>query len=890
MENEIGRLAGMTKPDGQERETGPAGGPAPPRVPGPRPAFRLGAIRVNPIDLLPTHLVERARIVDPRSRPDLSSASPSSGPVLWWVHHAMRVEENPALDVAAELAASLEVPLQPVAVVGGRHRHNNDRHTLFALEGLRDLQADLRAAGLDLAVFARGTGQDSVIAPLARDASVVVTEEMPAAPWPQWMEAIASVAASGGTPLVAVDASCVVPMSLSRKAPDRAFVFRDRFEGERRGRMVASWLGGRREVAAASPLEGSIELAGADDRDLSRIVAGLDVDHAVGPVFDTPGGARAGEARWRAFRAKGLRRYGRDRNDAAIDGVSRMSAYLHYGMVSPFRIAREACRDNASKYLDELLIWREIAWHWAFHRPHHESLDALPKWAVRTLAEHRGDPRDRIDDETLARGVVGEPLWDLAQRSLLRQGELHNNVRMTWGKAIPGWSASPEEAIGRLFELNNRFALDGCDPSSAGGLLWCLGLFDRPFEPERPVLGAVRGRDIADHAGRLDLAAFERRVSRPQRIGADGAPLRVAVVGAGVCGLAAARTLADHGVRVAVFDKGRGPGGRISTRRGTASRFDHGAASFVAGDPRFRRIAEAWCELGIVAPWQADLVRCDASGAGVETRSLAAVDELVGVGGMNRIAKHLAEDLEVSCGARVERLERESDGRWTLHLDGREAGAAWDAVIVAIPPEQAAGLLLASGIVPSDAGMPADASVSMTPAWVAMIETTAPIVRRFGRLETPEEAPWRSIVDQGSKPGRGETPGTAFVLEAGAAWALAHLEADREDAARMLGEVFASVIASWSGEDVEIATCAAHRWRFARPVRRVAEAPSAPSRVELGSSAVVAGGDHRRSGTVEGAWLAGIDLAGSVLRDPRWAIRPGFDGDCATESEEGSLF
>jgi deoxyribodipyrimidine photolyase len=376
----------------------------------------------------------------------------------------MRVEENPALDVARELATRLDRPLLPVAVVGGRHRFNNDRHLTFALEGLRDLQLRLRRGGLDLAVLVRRPEEPSIVARLARTASLVVTEEMPAAPWPRWLEAMA---ASTDAPLVAVDASCLVPMSLSRKAPDRAFVFRDRFAGERRGRMAATWPACRVEVEKASLPEGSLDLAGADDAELAAIVASLDVDHSVGPVFDTPGGSEAGEARWAAFRAKGLKRYARDRNDAVRDGVSRMSAYLHYGMVSPFRIAREAGEDGAEKYLDELLIWRELAWHWASRTPDHDSIEALPRWARRTLEDHRGDPRERIDDETLERGLVGEPVWDLAQRSLRRQGELHNNVRMTWGKAIPGWSASPEEAIRRLFDLNHRYALDGSDPSSA---------------------------------------------------------------------------------------------------------------------------------------------------------------------------------------------------------------------------------------------------------------------------------------------------------------------------------------------------------------------------------------------------------------------------------------
>jgi deoxyribodipyrimidine photolyase len=112
-----------------------------------------------------------------------------------------------------------------------------------------------------------------------------------------------------------------------------------------------------------------------------------------------------------------------------------MSAYLHYGCVSPFQIALDAMDkggEGAGKFLDELLIWRELSHHFCFHSEDLESFDALPDWARESLVQHQADPRDRTFDwESLCRAKSGEPLWDLAQTSLLRRGELHNNVRMT---------------------------------------------------------------------------------------------------------------------------------------------------------------------------------------------------------------------------------------------------------------------------------------------------------------------------------------------------------------------------------------------------------------------------------------------------------------------------
>ena len=186
---------------------------------------------------------------------------------------------------------------------------------------------------------------------------------------------------------------------------------------------------------------------------------------------------------------------------------------------------------GAEKFLDELIVWRELAHNLCFHRHREvESLAVLPEWAQQTLTDHASDPRDVLSWETLARGTTGDRLWDLCQASLVRHGELHNNVRMTWGKAIVAWAGSTERALELLLDLNHRYALDGADPNSYGGLLWCLGLFDRPFTPPRPPLGTVRSRPTDSHAERFDMERYAAKVLRP----ASGRPLEVAVVGAGL--------------------------------------------------------------------------------------------------------------------------------------------------------------------------------------------------------------------------------------------------------------------------------------------------------------------------------------------------------------------
>ncbi len=164
----------------------------------------------------------------------------------------------------------------------------------------------------------------------------------------------------------------------------------------------------------------SIETVDLATADLRALIAECDIDHMVGPVPHTLGGSSWGYDRWEAFKAKGLKNYAAERNDALRDGVSRMSAYLHYGMVSPMRIAREAAAmrgPGAEKYLDELLLWRELAYVFCHYKPNHENISAIPKWAIETLKQHENDTRPALLDwESLARGQTGDILWDAAQK------------------------------------------------------------------------------------------------------------------------------------------------------------------------------------------------------------------------------------------------------------------------------------------------------------------------------------------------------------------------------------------------------------------------------------------------------------------------------------------
>jgi deoxyribodipyrimidine photo-lyase len=260
----------------------------------------------------------------------------------------------------------------------------------------------------------------------------------------------------------------------------------------------------------------------------------LPIDHEVAPVA-LPGGTAAAERRWRRFLERGLARYPDDRNQPEVDGTSRLSPYLHFGHISTHQVFSELMAaegwsperlplrasgarqgfwrvsDAAQAFLDQLLVWRELGYNMCAHRDDYARYDSLPEWARRTLLRHERDPRPHLYSlAQLENGSTHDPLWNAAMGQLRREGWFHGYLRMVWGKKILEWSRTPREALGAMEQLMNRWSLDGRDPNSYSGFFWTLGRYDRPWGPERPILGTVRYMSSQNTARKLRVRDYVR--------------------------------------------------------------------------------------------------------------------------------------------------------------------------------------------------------------------------------------------------------------------------------------------------------------------------------------------------------------------------------------------
>jgi hypothetical protein len=788
---------------------------------------------------LPDHLAERTRVLNRRP------VDRSGEFVLYWMHHAVRDHENPALDVALWAADHLRLPVLVYQGLAGRHPYNSDRQHTFILQGARTLARGLHERGISHAFhLAEAPADPSPLRGLMSRAALTLTEDFPAPPLKKWTRQLAGFSP---TSFWAVDTACILPMQQVPTPFDRAFQFRK-----------ATWEAYQKRVSrpypaqapAARPFSGRLGFDPVDlaEADIAACCAGCRIDHTVGPVAHTRGGSRAGYDRWEQFKRHGLDDYADTRNDAAIafpSGVSRMSAYLHHGHVSPFRIAREAAASasrGALKYLDELLIWRELAHNLCFYQDHPDTIGALPAWARETVVAHGQDSRRQIFSwEALARAKTGDPLWDAAQQSLLIHGELHNNLRMTWGKALLQWTRSPQAALQMMIDLNHRFALDGSDPNSYAGILWCLGLFDRPFKPEKPIIGTLRPRSTRSHARRLNLTRYTARISRT----AADAALRVAVIGAGMSGLVAARTLADHGHQVHVLEKARGVGGRLSTRRIKSDAFDHGAQYFTARDARLRPWVDSWLQTGVVQRWEG---RIGVLRRGELRDERGRHDRFVGVPGMSAVAGHLAAGLTIELNTPIRQVRKKGPEITLIDADGSDR-EHYDALVVATPPLQAVELL--AGLTPLTKTLN---TVAMTPCWAVMLAFAEPLDLPFdGAFVHDAEIAWAAR--NSSKPGR--EADDCWVLHASADWSRAHIEATPE---RVISSLSASFSSAAGLRLPEPRLASAHRWRYARALQPLAAGCLYDHRSHIGIC-----GDWCHGSRIEGAFLSGAAMAGSIM-------------------------
>lgn len=465
--------------------------------------------------------------------------------VLYWMQAYRRLSSNHSLDYAVSEARRLNKSLVVYEGLRIDYPWASERIHRFILEGMVDNFAEAKKLGISYYAYVETPDNPAkgILKKLSEESALIVTDDFPCFIIP---EQIARLSEKSQSRLVAVDGNGIIPLNLYGSFASAARILRTRihklFPEAYIHQAKSNWKKKDFEsLKAPKNFQPPFQAIEPTKENIEKTLASIPFPNDVPSYPRVKGGRKEALKILAHFLSTKLLRYGTERSQPdSPDRVSSstLSPYLHFGhigveeviravldcsvdsgkwapdLLNPdFRGKREGFFSNlnsVNSYLDELITWRDTGFQWFWQKPEFgKGLSELPNWAKDTLALHKKDKREyHYTREEWALGKTHDPIWNSAQNELRITGRMHNYMRMLWGKKIIEWSGSYEEAFSLMEELNNLYAYDGRNPNSYTGILWCFGMFDRPWYPERNVLGVIRYMSSDSTKKKFKLASY----------------------------------------------------------------------------------------------------------------------------------------------------------------------------------------------------------------------------------------------------------------------------------------------------------------------------------------------------------------------------------------------
>lgn len=409
------------------------------------------------------------------------------GSVAYWMSRDQRINDNWALLYAQRIAMKQAVPLVVVFCLAPQFLGATMRQYRFMIKGLQEVELDLRRKGIPFYLLT-GSPETEVIQFVAQHKiGTLVTDFSPLRINKEWKRGVVTKIR---IPLYEVDAHNIVPCWLtSPKQEYAAYTIRPKIH-----KLLTSFLV---EFPQLNEEENKWNV-NAPLTDWKKAEKTLQIDFSVHEVKRITPSEKAARETLEKFIARKLEAYEHTRNDPAIDGQSNLSPYLHFGQISPQRVALAVNRVEGqdkpkAAYLEELIVRRELAENFCYYNQYCDSFEGFPNWAKQTLNEHRKDKRDYVYAlKQLEIAETHDKWWNAAQRQMVQMGKMHGYVRMYWAKKILEWTKMPEDAMKIAIYLNDKYELDGRDPNGYTGIAWAIGgVHDRAWF-DRSIYGKVR--------------------------------------------------------------------------------------------------------------------------------------------------------------------------------------------------------------------------------------------------------------------------------------------------------------------------------------------------------------------------------------------------------------
>ena len=469
------------------------------------------------------------------------------GFVLYWMNAHRRTNSNFSLQRAIEWARTLKRPLVVLEALRCDYPWASERLHRFIIDGMIDNREHLAGSPVWYYPYVeqrKGEGK-GLLESFGALSCIVVTDDFPCFFLPRML-----AAAGQRLPvrLEAVDSNGLLPVRAAQRVFVTAFSFR---------RFLQKHLADHLDCfPQMDPITGmGLPRLGALPQDLvkrwppaskefmkpgSLALTQLPLDHKVS-ACTISGGSIASKRVLSRFVHTHLDLYHTSGNHPDDNATSGLSPYLHFGHLSSHeaftaiaehedwtkddlapkstggRLGWWGMSEGAESFLDQLITWRELGFNMCSMRQDYDQFGSLPQWAQDTLCTHGRDPRQyTYTKDEFESAKTHDPLWNAAQTQLLKEGRIHNYLRMLWGKKILQWSASPREALAVMVELNDKYALDGRDPNSYSGIFWVLGRYDRPWGPERQIFGKIRYMSSKRTHRKVRVVKYVKRYGVPE--------------------------------------------------------------------------------------------------------------------------------------------------------------------------------------------------------------------------------------------------------------------------------------------------------------------------------------------------------------------------------------
>lgn len=440
-----------------------------------------------------------------------------------------RARDNHALLHAQELAERAGAPLVVLFNLVPSFLDATARQFHFMLRGLRQVEMDLAALGIGFRVLLGAP--DDTVPEFVREHSVkaLVCDFSPLRISVGWKKAVAKKLEGTAIPMYEVDAHNIAPCwYVSDKCEFGAKTIRGKIH-----RAMPEFLVELKELTSHS-----IAWEHNEPVDWAGCLKSLNINNDIPEVTWLTSGERSAFKMLETFLPK-LGRYDEDRNNPNLRGaVSNLAPYLHFGQVAAQRVALEVKRRTAQSmsrlftndrttgpqaFLEELVVRKELSDNYCLYNPDYDNIDGAHAWARKEIEAHRGDRRERVwGRAALEAARSHEDLWNAAQLELVQRGKLHGYMRMYWAKKILEWTATPEEGLATAIYLNDKYSLDGRDPSGYVGCMWAIcGVHDRAWT-SRPVFGKIRYMNYNGCKRKFDVGGYIAKNRRIQASGPQG--------------------------------------------------------------------------------------------------------------------------------------------------------------------------------------------------------------------------------------------------------------------------------------------------------------------------------------------------------------------------------